>query len=252
MTLELHDFHAVRQRRALSAPINLRVQPGEVIALVGPNGSGKSSLLSAIAHTGVSSRGHVSFRGRELRTQSPRQRAAVLSMLAQDTRGADDMTVRQLVEVGVHAHRRKPHDSHARADRAMQDADVAALAQRRLGTLSGGQRQSAQLARVIAQDTPLVLLDEPASAMDLGHRLALERTVAALACAGKTLVVAVHDLDFALAISHHALLLTGDGNWHFGPTAHTLSPHMLELAYGVRVAHFTTDSGRTIIVPVSA
>lgn len=249
MTLELQEFQAIRQRRALSEPIGFAVNPGTVVVLVGPNGSGKSSLLSAIAHTGVASRGTVHFDRVDLRRQSPRKRAAVLSFLAQDTRGADDMTVRQLIGVGIAANSAPLSRAADRVGTAMETAEVSHLADRRLGTLSGGQRQSAQLARVIAQDTPLVLLDEPASAMDIAHRIALERIVRTLASHGRTVVVAVHDLDFAFAVADEALLLTGDGRWHFGPPGTTLAPHMLNLAYGVAVTHFSTPTGRTIVVP---
>lgn len=243
--LSLHAVQALRGTRALSDPITLTLTPGTILALVGPNGAGKSTLLAAIARTGIRHHGTVLHDGDDLSRLKAAERARRIALLAQDSRGTDELRVRELVEIGARAGG-PVRQIRARTDEALEEIDITDLADRRLGTLSGGQRQLAQLARVAAQRTPVVLLDEPAAALDLGHQVLVERVASRFAAQGRIVVAAVHDLGFALTFADTALLLTGSAAVH-GPPAVVLTSDRIAEAYGVAASVITTPAGRTLL-----
>jgi iron complex transport system ATP-binding protein len=244
-TLTLDSFGAYRSNRALSDPLSLKLLPGTVLGVVGPNGVGKSSLLSALAHSGVQSFGKVHYGTQNLSRLHPRQRAQVLSLLAQDLRAPDELQVRELVAIGAAASMRK--DLEAATSQALHEADISDLATRRYGALSGGQRQLVQLARVLAQDTPIVIFDEPTSALDLFHQRAVEQTMRRLGNAGKIVITALHDLSLALNACTQILLLRTDGDFHAGAPADVLRPEYVHHAYGVHTSIHTTPRGRRFL-----
>ncbi len=119
-------------------------------------------------------------------------------------------------------------DDHTFAMRALQSMEVADLAARDVRTLSGGERQRVAIAAMLAQDTPLLLLDEPANALDLAHQVSVMGLLARLCREqNKTAIMVGHDLTLAHSVSSHALLLMGDGRWLAGPTSETMQPAVL-------------------------
>ncbi len=244
----LHEFQAVRGGVPLSAPISLTLPPGTVLGLLGPNGVGKSSLLSALAHSGVASRGRFVSGSTDLSQLRPARRAREVSLLPQDLAAPAELRVSELVAVGAHAGGRSdPADAAAAA---LARAGIGTLADRRFGTLSGGQRQLAHLARVLAQDTPIVLLDEPISALDLAHQQAVADTLRALSASGRIVIAALHDLSFASNACSHVLLLDRAGGAVAGPPVDVLAPEPITRVYGVRTEIHTTPGGRHFIMPV--
>lgn len=244
-TLTIDGFGAYRGGRALGDPLDLRLLPGTVLGVVGPNGVGKSSLLSALAQAGVSSFGRLRYGGEDLAAMAPRHRATVVSLLAQDLRAPEELRVRELVAVGAHASKRQnPEDA---AIQALVEVGVGDLADRRFGTLSGGQQQLVQLARVLAQDTPVVVFDEPTSALDLFHQRAVEQTMRRLGNDGKIVIAALHDLSLALNACTQILLLSRGGDAHAGAPAEVLRPELVHAAYGVHTTIHTTPMGRRFL-----
>jgi len=160
--------------RRLGGPLDLAVGAGEALALVGPNGAGKTTLLRTLAGLLPPLEGRVLLGGEEPRRLPAARRARLVSVLSQDLREDDAITVRELVELG-----RTPHlglwghlaasDEEAIAG-ALTLCGLGELAGRRLGELSGGERQRARIAMTVAQDAPLLLLDEPVAHLDLRHR----------------------------------------------------------------------------------
>lgn len=244
-TLTLDAFGAYRGGRALGDPLDLRVLPGSVLGVVGPNGVGKSSLLSALAHAGVASFGRAHLGEHDLAALPARARSRLVSMLAQNLHAPDELRVSELVAIGAHASRRS--DPAAAVRQALGEAGVSDLADRRFGTLSGGQQQLVQLARVLAQDTPVVIFDEPTSALDLFHQRVVEQTMRRLGNDGKIVIAALHDLSLALNACTQILLLDTSGESHAGPPIEVLRPELVHAAYGVHTTIHTTPLGRRFL-----
>lgn len=253
-TLHLNEFSATRQGNSLSENITTELAPGTVLGVLGPNGVGKSSLLAALAHAGVAHTGTAALADTRLCALRPRHRARLMSMLTQELSAPEELLVTQLVEVGARAGARQ-HDQRSAAphvpdqiSHALGQLAITHLAHRRLGSLSGGQRQLAQLARVVAQNTPIVLLDEPTSALDLKHQETVAHMMRAMGSAGRVVIAAVHDLNFALSACTHVLLLTPDGTAHIGTPYEVLTPSRIYDVYGVHASLHTAASGRKYLL----
>jgi iron complex transport system ATP-binding protein len=183
------------------ADVSLSVRPGWT-AVVGPNGAGKSTLLRVLAGLRVPDGGEVSLNGRPLAQWPVRDRAMQMAWLAQQGEASGELTVREVVQLG-----RLPRlglfaapsaQDEAVVDRAMADAECTPWQLRRLHELSGGERQRVLLARALAVDAPLLLLDEPTTHLDPPHQVALVRLMQRQVHAGVTVLSVLHDLSLAL------------------------------------------------------
>jgi iron complex transport system ATP-binding protein len=192
--------------------VSLDVQPGWT-AIVGPNGAGKSTLLRVLAGLGAPDAGEIELEGRPLAEWTPRERARRLAWLTQQGSTTGDLTAREIVSLG-----RLPHlgivaspgpADEAAVDRAMEDAECAAWRDRRPQQLSGGEQQRVLLARALAVEAPLLLLDEPTTHLDPPHQAALARLFRRLAQAGTAVVSVLHDLSLALVADRLVLLEHG-------------------------------------------
>jgi len=192
--------------------IDLAIPTGKVTILVGPNGSGKSTLLKTLARILPARSGQVLLDGEDIHRASTRAVAAKLGLLPQGPIAPEGLTVRELVGQG-----RYPHQSllrqWSRADedavnRAMRIAGVTDFAERPVDTLSGGQRQRCWVAMVLAQETELILLDEPTTFLDLKVQVDLMELLTGLAHDdGNTLVVVLHELSLAAAYADHLVMM---------------------------------------------
>ncbi len=183
------------------AGVSVAVQAGWT-AIVGPNGAGKSTLLRALAGLQKPDAGEVLLHGRPLAQWPVRERAMQIAWLAQQGEAGGELTVREVVHLG-----RLPRlglftaataTDEARVDQAMTEAECLPWQYRRLHELSGGERQRVLLARALAVDAPLLLLDEPTTHLDPPHQVALVRLVQRQVRAGATVVSVLHDLSLAL------------------------------------------------------
>ncbi|WP_299664908.1 ABC transporter ATP-binding protein [uncultured Psychromonas sp.] len=192
--------------------ISCEFQQGKVTALVGPNGSGKSTLLKLIAGLETSSAGDITLSGKGVAQYSRADLAIRLAMLPQRHATPVGLTVADLVEFGRHPHRRwfapLTKKDKQKMHWAMQEAGVLEFANLAIETLSGGEAQRCWLAMVLAQDTDIVLLDEPTSWLDIGHQVELLHIVKRLnEQYGKTIIWVLHDLNHAQTFSHQAIML---------------------------------------------
>jgi len=193
--------------------VSLALRAGQWTAIVGPNGAGKSTLLSLLAGLRSPDRGTVELAGRPLRDWSARARAQRLAWLSQQGEADGDIAARDVVRLG-----RLPHhglfgaataDDENAVDAAMAETQSAPFSRRRLSELSGGERQRVLLARALAVQAPVLLLDEPTTHLDAPHQRALVRGLVARARAGIAVAAVLHDLTLALAADRLVVLAGG-------------------------------------------
>lgn len=243
--LELKQFSAGYPGHPVLRDISLTVPRGAVTVIAGPNGCGKSTLLKALAGI-LPATGSATLEGQELLTLDRREQAKKIAFLPQN-RPIPEITVKHLVLHGrfpylSYPRRYRPED-HAAALAAMEKMGVADLADRNLATLSGGQRQKVYIAMALAQDTPVVLLDEPNTFLDIGHQLQLMAQAKALAAEGKTVVLVLHDLPMALECAD-SLAVFSQGRCLFqGSPEQAFLSGCLNRAFGVEVHRVSTPQG---------
>jgi iron complex transport system ATP-binding protein len=235
------------------AGMSFEIAAGEILGVIGPNGSGKTTLVRLLSRVHAPERGEIRLAGTSLARLSRRALARQVAVLPQDVTPAFALTVEELVLMGRHPHGEGRFFETAgdleRARHAMTLAGVRELADQPLDALSGGERQRATLARALAQEPRLLLLDEPTSHLDLRHqrevvgllrRLNRER--------GLTAVLVSHDLNLAGEVADRVLLLAAGRIARIGTPAEVLDEAVLEAAYGcpVRVEK-SPDSGRPVV-----
>ena len=230
--------------------VTLEVPAGELLALVGPNGAGKSTLLSALAGERRPDAGGVYIDDRRVRTIEPLDLARIRSVLTQDNAVSFPFLVSEVVEMGRSPWARTPaRDLDAQAiEAALERTDVAHLVERRFTELSGGERARVSLARVLAQETPVVLLDEPTAALDLRHQEDVLRIARELAREGRTVVVVLHDLSLAGAYADRVALLDRGRLRALGTPLEVLTEPLIAEVYGLDVEVLERD-GRPLVVP---
>lgn len=227
-------------QRPVLHELSLAVSPGELVAVVGPNGCGKSTLVRAIGGGLRPTAGRVLLNGRSVASMRPREVARQMAVVAQDTGVGFDFTVEEIVTLG-----RLPYVSRLRgetaADRAaVEQAMVATrtleLAHRSITGLSGGERQRVMVARALAQQPKLLLLDEPTAHLDIAHQVELMDLVRRLNREeGLTVVAVLHDLNLAAQYAHRLVMMKEGQVCAQGAPAEVLTEANVERVYGSRV-----------------
>ena len=221
--------------------LDLDVPAGRVTAIIGANGCGKSTLLRGLTRQLAPRAGSIEVLGRDAARVSARDYARTVALLPQHPVAPEGMTVAQLVARGRHPHRgllggRAAGDDAAIAS-ALERTDLVELAEREAGTLSGGQRQRAWLALVLAQQTPVVLLDEPTSYLDLSHQVEVLDLVRALPDprgGGRATVVAVlHELNLAARSADHIVAMAAGRVVAQGTPGEVIAPEVLAEVFGL-------------------
>ena len=230
--------------------VDLAVSGGEAVALLGPNGCGKSTLLRTITRELPLIQGQITLGAGSVSSLSPAQIAQRVAVVPQEESPEFAFTVREAVTLGRIARSRglfdTPEDSLA-ATEAMRETDCLYLQSRPITELSGGERQRVLLARALAQDTPLVLLDEPTSHLDPLHQVEVVQIVRNLVARGRGVLAAIHDLNLAAEIADRALLIGRSGVLTLGPIDDILRSEAIEEAYQVRFSRLETAEGRVFV-----
>ncbi|GAB3619972.1 ABC transporter ATP-binding protein [Glutamicibacter endophyticus] len=197
--------------RIISEGLDVQITPGSFTAILGPNACGKSTLLRALSGLGKAEAGQVIVNDRRLESYTPRQLAKHLGMLPQSASSPDSLTVYELVCRGRYAYqgflRQFGSDDRLAVQDALEQTGLIQLAHRPLTQLSGGQRQRAWIAMVLAQQTELLLLDEPTTYLDLAHQVELLNLLDELVHRGRTVVAVLHDLNLAFRYASHLVLM---------------------------------------------
>jgi iron complex transport system ATP-binding protein len=218
-----------------------RAPAGAVTGLIGPNGSGKSTLIGAVVGLKPITAGGVAFDERDLRTMRSADRARILAHVEQAATTAERLTVRDVVALGripfqsTWQSAPSPADEQA-IDAAIDELGISGLAHRLYDSLSGGEQQRVQLARALAQQPHLLLLDEPTSHLDIAAQLRVLGLLRRHADAGRTVLLAIHDLNLAARFCDHLVVLDGGEVVAEGAPAAVLTPALLHTVYGVRAS----------------
>jgi iron complex transport system ATP-binding protein len=237
--------------RAVVRDVTADVGRGEWVALIGPNGAGKTSLLRAVAGL-LPCDGTVRLGGIPLADLGRRERAQRLALVPQEPRTPPWLTVAEYVLMGrtpyLRPLAREGEADRQAAGRALTRLDLDELAERTLGTLSGGERQRVVVARALAQEASIVLLDEPTASLDIGHQQqALDLLDLLRAADGLTLVAAMHDLTLAAQYADRVLLLDQGRVVADGAPADVLTAEALAEHYGARVRVVALDGGIAVL-----
>lgn len=232
--IDVEGLHVSLGGRVVLAGIDLHVAAGEVLGVLGPNGCGKSTLLRCIAGLLQPSRGEVRLAGILVRRMKPQAIARELAFQAQEAGAALGYTVRSMVEMGRLAHRSLFSGDATRdaamVERSLARLEITHLAERAVETLSGGERQRMAIARALAQDSPVLVLDEPSNHLDVRHQFAVLDLVRGL---GLTTIVTLHDLQLASRLCDRVALLHEGRIAALGAPAQALTPTAIERVYQV-------------------
>lgn len=239
----------LRQRREVLRDINTTFKPHELTAVVGPNGAGKSSLLSCLAGVLEPTAGEIEFDGRPARRLSALQRARLCAYLPQAEVPAWSLAAEDLVALGLLPWGR-PADAARRVQQALKLVDGLQFARRPVTRLSGGELRRVQIARLLVGEAPLLVADEPTAALDIRHQLQLMQTFRGLADAGRTVVLALHDLSLAARFCDRILLLQKGRLVAQGTPEDVFTPALIGDVYGVS-CEFRRRNGVAEFVPLN-
>jgi ABC-type cobalamin/Fe3+-siderophores transport system ATPase subunit len=239
-TLQITDLTVHYEKRMAVQQVNFSIHSGQILGLIGPNGAGKTTLIRAISGVLHPVHGQIIYEGRDLEELTPAQRARIMAVVPQARSLPPAFTAWETVMLG-----RTPYlnwlgqtssgdDEDVRE--AMRVTDTLDLAERRVGELSGGEQQRLLLARALAQGSPVLLLDEPITHLDLQYQVQFLELVKSLAGEHhKTILVALHDLNMVSRYADLVLLLVKGEQLAFGKSSIVLKEKVLSTAFNLSI-----------------
>ncbi len=255
MMIEVQALRVAYGNRLVLKDLSFRSPAGSILGVIGPNGAGKTTLIRALSGVIPLAGGSVRVNGADLSRLSPNERARRIAVVPQARQLPPAFTGEELVMLG-----RTPHlnwfghitrRDEERVHLALERARAVDLAERRVGELSGGEQQRLLLARALAQEAPILLLDEPTTHLDLQYQVGLLDQVVSLARQdGLTVVVALHDLNLVSRYADRVALLVGGELWALGEPEDVLRPDLLAQVYQIPLQVLkAAPSGRPVILP---
>lgn len=250
MSLKVRQIcFAYKAQVQLLKNLDFEVPAGTFLSIAGPNGAGKTTLLNLLTGLLMPTAGSIEIDSKSISSYSVRQLAKKIAVVRQEFMPVFEFTVRQVVAMA-----RTPYlgaiafeteiDNQA-IDDALEITDTARFAGRPLNQLSGGERQLVFIARALAQQTPVLLLDEPTSFLDIKHQVDIYDLLKKMQLEKQKTVVAVtHDINLASQYSDTALLLDAVGGYVFGPTREILSAQRVENVFGVKTVFVQIDGSQ--------
>lgn len=242
--------------RQILDELSVDIAPGSFTVIVGPNACGKSTLLRSLARLLPAQSGGVFLDGEDIRTLRTKELARRIGLLPQSSTAPEAITVIDLVSRGRHPHQGVFRQWSAADESAVQQALAATrlteLARTAVDQLSGGQRQRVWIALALAQDTPLMLLDEPTTFLDLAHQIEVLELCAELHRQGRTMVAVLHDLNQSSRYATHLIAMKDGAIVAQGAPAELVTEELVEEVFGVRSRIITDpESGTPLVVPLA-
>jgi iron complex transport system ATP-binding protein len=254
--LSVRDVYTSYGDRVVLRGVSLDVTPGEFVSLVGPNGCGKTTLLKAATRVVPLDAGDILIGEASIRVLPAKALARRVAVVPQSPQLPLGYTAAEVVLMG-----RTPHlgffsnesaTDVERAAEALQRVGAAPLAARLVEELSGGERQNVVIARALAQEAPLLLLDEPTANLDIGHQIAVATLIRELAAGGMAVLAAMHDLTLAATYSERVILMASGRILASGTPSDVLTPANLRAAYEADVSVVSGPSGRPVVLPLAS
>ncbi len=245
--IKCENVSVVRGESTILQDVSLHASQGELIAILGPNGAGKSTLLGVLAGDLIPNSGTVSFGEEQISSLTKRELAQRRAVLPQQVTVSFPFSVEEVVEMG-----RGPKQTGTDQDlieMAMKRVDVLEMRSRLYRSLSIGEQARVSMARILAQDTPLLLLDEPTAVLDIGQQEKLMRIVRSLVDDGRTVIAVFHDLNVAMSFADRVVLLQRGKQVAIGAPRETMTAEALSNIYEHKIDVITVndDTGPVVI-----
>ncbi|MCA0157296.1 ABC transporter ATP-binding protein [Tsukamurella sp. M9C] len=243
--------------RTVVEGLDLEVPDGELTVIIGPNACGKSTLLRALARLLRPAAGTVELDGRDLRERPTRELAREVGLLPQSPVAPEGIGVFELVARGRYPHQRLfgswSHDDQRAVAEAMEATGVAGLRDRRVAELSGGQRQRVWIAMALAQETPVLLLDEPTTYLDIAHQVEVLELVRGLRDAGRTVVAVLHEINHAARYATNVVAMRDGRIVRQGEPGRIITEDLVREVFDLDARVIADpDTGTPVVLPRSA
>jgi iron complex transport system ATP-binding protein len=233
MILDIRNLTYCVGQRPLIEGISLSFQAGSLYGILGPNGSGKSTLLKTMSRIWTPTKGEMWWQGFDLLQFSRKAMSQTLSLVPQNPQHYFDFDVYNMVAMGRYPHGCRSSETHHYIEKALHQADAWHLRDRLISQLSGGERQRVYIARALATQAPILLLDEPTSYLDLRHQLEIWQLLRNLVKEGKLIITAVHDLLAAQRFCDQLVILNHGQCRATGDYEEVMTPRLLRDIFGV-------------------
>ena len=258
IALEGRGLSLSYESRQISSDLDVHVPEGRVTVILGPNACGKSTLLRALSRLLTPSRGEVLLHGEDVRRMAPKHLARRLGLLPQSSTAPFGITVTDLVARGRVPHQKMLQQwsdtDRLAVARAMEATRITGLADRVVDELSGGQRQRVWIAMLLAQDTPVMLLDEPTTFLDISHQLDVMELVRTLnRDEGRTMVLVLHDLNQACRFADNLIVMRDGAVIQQGAPAEIMTEDLLRRVFSLRARVLPDpEFGCPMVIPLGS
>jgi len=235
--------------------VSFLIKPSSICVILGPNGAGKSTLLRTLVGLIPPLNGEIMYQGRNIHRMSDSVRAELISWIPQEESFEFGWKAEEYVGLGRVAHNHTLVETSEDVDAirsAMELTDCRQLVGRSILEMSGGERQRVRLARAIAQETPVLAMDEPTSHLDIAHQWEFLAKCEVLRQTGKTLVISLHDVNQAISLNAEYLLVSPRSVQHFETSDSLIRSEALTSSFGIHFETLTSADGRTVLVPRTA